>query len=294
MGPETVRPCSPRPTHHDTDAGPLVRAAARGDEPPWNALVDRYSGLVWAIARNHRLSAADADEVFQTTWLRLVEHVDRLQDPAKVGGWLATTARHESLRLLRRAGRQIPMGDDLPEPDSPARPRPTRRCCAPSATAAAGRRSPACPSATRRLLRLLTADPAPSYEEIGAALNMPAGSIGPTRARCLERLRREARPARCSQADDSPLLTGGRARPALAAGAANLDSCRDMEPTASIIVPTRLRAGYLDVALASIAPQAAAAGAELLVVDDGPDEATRAAAASATARATSPTSARAG
>ena len=88
-----------------TDVGVLVHAAAGGDQQAWSVLVDRYSKLVWAIARNHRLSADDAAEVSQTTWLKLAEHIDRLQDPSKVGGWLATTARHEALRVLRGAGR---------------------------------------------------------------------------------------------------------------------------------------------------------------------------------------------
>jgi len=104
----------------NTDVAAVVRAAAAGDERAWSALVDRFSKLVWAIARNHRLGADNAAEVSQTTWLRLAEHIDQLQDPSKVGGWLATTARHESLRVLRSAGRQIPMGDDMPEPDRPA------------------------------------------------------------------------------------------------------------------------------------------------------------------------------
>ncbi len=186
-------------THADTDAGLLVRAAARGDEGSWNALVDRYSGLVWAIARKHRLSAADSDEVFQTTWLRLVEHAGRLQDPAMVGGWLATTARHESLRVLRRSGRQIPMGDELPEADSQA-PAPGDDLLRDERDRALWDAFSRLPARDQALLRLLTAEPALSYEEIGAALGMPVGSIGPTRARCLERLRRTA---------DLPVLAAG-------------------------------------------------------------------------------------
>ena len=179
-------------THrHDTDAGSLVSAAAAGDQAAWSTLVDRYSGLVWAIARNHRLGAADADEAFQTTWLRLVEHIDRLQDPARVGGWLATTARHESLRLLRRANRQIPMGDDLPEPERHA-PAPDEALLLADRDATLREAFARLPERDQRLLRLLTADPMPCYEEISLALNMPTGSIGPTRARCLRRLRREA------------------------------------------------------------------------------------------------------
>lgn len=174
-----------------TDVGALVRAAADGDQRAWSVLVDRFSKLVWAIARNHRLNPDDASEVSQTTWLRLAEHIDRLQDPSKVGGWLATTARHESLRVLRGAGRQIPMGDDLPEPEC--------HCAAIEEELLRSERDSLLwrafsrlPARDQALLRLLVSDPMPSYEEIGAAMGMRVGSVGPTRARCLQRLRREA------------------------------------------------------------------------------------------------------
>jgi RNA polymerase sigma factor (sigma-70 family) len=174
-----------------TDVAALVRAATSGDERAWSALVDRFAKLVWAIARNHRLGADDAAEVSQTTWLRLAEHIDRLQDPSKVGGWLATTARHESLRVLRGAGRQIPMGDDMPEPDRPA-PAIDEELLRSERDRMLWQAFSRLPARDQALLRLLISDPMPSYEEIGAAMGMPVGSIGPTRARCLERLRREA------------------------------------------------------------------------------------------------------
>lgn len=164
----------------------LVRAAADGDQAAWNALVDRFNGLVWSVARSHRLSTPDASDVVQTTWLRLVEHLDRLQDPERVGAWLATTARRESLRALRLSARQVVV-DDLPDAGTDAqlgaalfeaeRDR--------ALWAAFGGLSERC----QTLLRVLVADPPPSYEEVSAALDMPIGSIGPTRARCLERLR---------------------------------------------------------------------------------------------------------
>jgi RNA polymerase sigma factor (sigma-70 family) len=168
----------------------LVKAAAAGDERAWNALVEEFSGLLWAVARAHRLPAADAADVVQATWLRLLEHLQRLQDPSRVGAWLATTARRESLRLLRESERAVPFGDDAPELESDA--------IAPD-DVLLGRerddalwRSVAClrPS-DQALLRLLVADSEPSYEEIAAALDMPIGSIGPTRQRALQRLRGE-------------------------------------------------------------------------------------------------------
>jgi RNA polymerase sigma factor (sigma-70 family) len=174
-----------------TDVSALVRAAAGGDQQAWSTLVERYSKLVWAIARNHRLGADDAGEVSQTTWLRLAEHIDRLHDPAKVGGWLATTARHESLRLLRTAGRQIPMGDDMPEPRSTVPPI-DEQLLRNERDSMLWRAFSRLPARDQALLRLLISDPMPSYDEIGAAMGMPVGSVGPTRARCLERLRREA------------------------------------------------------------------------------------------------------
>ena len=182
----------PIQAHNATsDVAALVRAAAAGDERAWSALVDRFSKLVWAIARNHRLGADDAAEVSQTTWLRLAEHIDRLQDPSKVGGWLATTARHESLRVLRGAGRQIPMGDDMPEPGHPA-PAIDEELLRNERDRMLWQAFSRLPARDQALLRLLISDPMPSYEEIGAAMGMPVGSVGPTRARCLERLRREA------------------------------------------------------------------------------------------------------
>src|SRR5215472_15815099 len=100
----------------------LIRSAAAGDQAAWDAIVDHFSGLVWATARAHRLSRDDAADVAQTTWLRLVEHLDRIREPEKLGAWLATTARHESLRVIRRGGREQPTDEpDLFEaPDDDA------------------------------------------------------------------------------------------------------------------------------------------------------------------------------
>jgi RNA polymerase sigma factor (sigma-70 family) len=169
--------------------GALVLAAREDDEGAWNALVDEFGGLVWSIARAHRLNPTDAADVSQTTWLRLAEHLSRIRDPERVGAWLAATARHECLRLLRRSQRELPFGDDLPEPDPTAAPSSAARLVRNERAAALWEAFGQLPERCQTLLRVLIADPPPAYEDVGEALGMPVGSIGPTRARCLERLR---------------------------------------------------------------------------------------------------------
>ena len=167
----------------------LVRAAQAGDASAWDEIVARYGNLVWAVVRAHRLRHADAADAAQATWVRLVRHLDRLQDPAALGAWLATITRRECLRILRDSGRQIPcaefpeVADDQPEPDS--------ELIAEERAAVVREAFARLADRDQALLRLLAADPPPSYTEISAALDMPIGSIGPTRARALERLRRE-------------------------------------------------------------------------------------------------------
>lgn len=172
----------------------LVTAAAAGDEHAWGELVDRYTNLVWAIARAHRLDTADAGDVVQTVWLRLVEHLGRIREPERVGAWLATTARHECLRVLRRASREVLRDDelelDLTDPRCPGS--PEAEVLGSQADALLWTAVDELPERCRKLIRLLMADPPPSYEEISATLDMPIGSIGPNRSRCLERLRRKA------------------------------------------------------------------------------------------------------
>ena len=169
--------------------GQLVAAAAAGDTAAWEEIVDRFSSLVWATARAHRLSRDDAADVAQTTWLRLVEHLDRIRDPERLGAWLATTARHESLRVIRRGGRErasdepdlfeVP-GDDEIDDHLLSRER----------DAAVWRAFAKLSDRCKALLRLLVSEQEPSYDEISGALGMPIGSIGPTRQRCLGRLQR--------------------------------------------------------------------------------------------------------
>jgi RNA polymerase sigma factor (sigma-70 family) len=166
----------------------LIRAAAGGDQAAWEAIVARFSGLVWATARAHRLSRDDAADVAQTTWLRLVEHLDRIREPEKLGGWLATTARHESLRIIRRGAREQP-SDEADLFEAPADDVFDRLVLDRERDGALWRAFARLTERCQTLLRLLVADDEPSYEDISAALGMPVGAIGPTRMRCLDKLR---------------------------------------------------------------------------------------------------------
>lgn len=174
-----------------SESAALVAAAAGGDRQSWENLVDGYIGLIWATTRAYRLSDSDAHDVCQITWLRLIENIERLTDPARIGAWLATTARRECLGLLRQSRRVVLLWDweDLDaadahgeEPDAGI----LRLEQGEVVREVLEQLSPSC----QALMRLLLLDPPPSYEEIGAALDMPIGSIGPTRGRCLRKLER--------------------------------------------------------------------------------------------------------
>lgn len=170
----------------------LVAGAKNGDQSSWDRLVAKYGSRVWAVARAHRLNTADAEDVFQITFLRLVTHIDTIRDPSRVGAWLKTTARNECLRVLRKAGRAVPSSnDDILDGADPLLPAIEANLVADERQAALhvalGRLSEPC----QRLLRVLMADPEPTYEQVGQALGMAIGSIGPTRGRCLKSLRRE-------------------------------------------------------------------------------------------------------
>jgi RNA polymerase sigma factor (sigma-70 family) len=181
------------------DTSKLVRGAADGDEVAWRGLVARFSNLVWAVARAHRLGNADAADVYQTTWLRLAEHIGRIEQPDRVGAWLATAARRECLQSLRMSAKSSPT-DDMDRLDiTPAVGNPTEEAVLAAETeredaaraAAMWRAFERLSGRCRELLRILMASPPPSYAEVAAALELPLGSIGPTRARCLQRLREE-------------------------------------------------------------------------------------------------------
>ena len=166
----------------------LLAAAAAGDQGAWDALVQRHASLLWSIARSHRLSTADAADVVQTTWLRLVEHMDKIADPERLPGWLATTARRECIHLMRRTDRHAESSAELPDlPD--AGPAPDAALLRDERDAELWRALARLDERCQQLLRVLMADPPPAYVDVAAALGMKVGSIGPTKGRCLDKLR---------------------------------------------------------------------------------------------------------
>ncbi len=176
------------PSTDDADLVLIVAQARDGVAAAWEALIGRFGGLVAAIARRCRLSDADVAEVCQTTWLRLVENLDRIEQPERLGAWLATTSRRESLRI---ATRQVVVSandlvyfiaDDKADPLDAGLLRGERES---AIRMAAQQLSPRC----QRLLGLLMGDDDLPYKEIADQLSMPIGSIGPTRGRCLDHLR---------------------------------------------------------------------------------------------------------
>ena len=191
-GPEPVETAAAAGSSLQTaSVATLVMRARKGDPGAWEELVARFGGMIAATGRRYRLGAPDVAELQQTTWLRLVENLHRIEQPERVGGWLATTARRESLQLLKRAAKYHGGADEmlanmpdrhLPEPD--ARPIAEERDVV--LRAAWGRLKPRC----HELLSLLMTDDPLEYKDLSALLQMPVGSIGPTRQRCLEHLRK--------------------------------------------------------------------------------------------------------
>ncbi|WP_306832164.1 RNA polymerase sigma factor [Catenuloplanes nepalensis] len=183
------------PVTENGDIGELVTAASRGDTRAWNTIVNRYGRLVSAVCRQWRLSDADAADVSQTVWLRLFEQLDRLRDPRALPAWLLTTTRRECHHLHRAAKRELPGA-------TAARLEGQADATAASIDDGLLRRERGAavraafdelPTHCRELLELLLQDPPTPYEEISARLGVPCGGIGPNRARCLERLRRNPR-----------------------------------------------------------------------------------------------------
>lgn len=188
---------APEAAEPGSDVASLVRRAAAGDKYAWEGLVDRYARLIWAMTRDFKLPESDAADVFQVTWLRLLEHIGRIEHPDRLGSWLATTARHECLRHIAARNRVVLVqADDTTFSYAVSQePEIDERLLADERAEEVRDALSRLPSRWQVLLELLMADPPTSYTEISSQLGLPVGSIGPTRRRCLERLRLELQPS---------------------------------------------------------------------------------------------------
>jgi RNA polymerase sigma factor (sigma-70 family) len=175
----------------EADLGTLVREAMAGEERAWAQLVTRFGPMIRSVARRHRLCEADQDEVVQRTWLRLVERISSMREPEAIGGWLVTTASRESLRIIELSAREV-RSDQLADEEADGT-AVEDVVIAEERRIALYRALEGLLPRQRALLELQLAAPAMSYEQMGAALDMPVGAIGPTRGRSLARLRRDAR-----------------------------------------------------------------------------------------------------
>jgi RNA polymerase sigma factor (sigma-70 family) len=167
----------------------LVERARDGDQGAWNEIVERYATLVWSLCRRYGLSGTDADDVGAAVWLRLVERLGTLREPAALPGWIATTTRRECLQRLKARNRQVVTDEIEGEAEGQTGDGPEdwllvqeRHIVLRAAFAELSERC-------RRLLSMLFDDPPMPYAEIGAELGLRIGAIGPTRMRCLDRLR---------------------------------------------------------------------------------------------------------
>jgi RNA polymerase sigma factor (sigma-70 family) len=171
----------------------LVTRAKKGDKQAWDDLIERYTPLIWAICCRHRLSSADAGDVGQRVWLQLVSQLDKVRDPAALPGWLATTTQRECGTIRRAARRSQALGWALAAEHITCQ--QTRMAehelLAAERHAALHEAFTRLPPRCQQLIALLIEDPPVPYAQISARLGIPARSIGPTRSRCLEQLRRD-------------------------------------------------------------------------------------------------------
>ena len=190
-------------------AGPsvddLVTRARKGDKQAWDILVERYAPLIWSICRRHRLASADADDVGQRVWLQLVTHLNQIRDPAAVPGWLATTTYRECCSIQRAMRRRQPLDRVLDADhilDQPAG-EAEHELLAAERRVALHEAFTRLPSRCQQLIAALSEDPPVPYAQISAQLGIPVGSIGPTRNRCLDKLRRDPAIAALINAEDA-------------------------------------------------------------------------------------------
>jgi RNA polymerase sigma factor (sigma-70 family) len=200
------------------EIGLLLERAAAGEESAWHEIVHRYAPLIWSVCRRYRLSTAAAEDVAGTVWLRLVDGLNTIREPAALPGWLVTVTKRECVILLRKQDRETTL-DDPYLADSEAA--TDSWLLAEERRIALRDAFTRLPEPDRRLLSLLFSDPPTPYAEISAILGMPVGSIGPTRQRCLDRLRRSPSLAALLPQASTP-KSASRARTVSASGTSRL------------------------------------------------------------------------
>jgi len=169
------------------EVGRLVRASADGDEAAWNELVRRFAHPVMAVIRSYRLAPADAEDVYQTVWLKLVEHLGSLRDPEALPGWLRSTTMHECIRQLERRRRTVPVDPQSDEAVQPSADDIEAAAIRAELRVALRDGLAELSEEDQALLRLYAlAEP---YKNVAELLQMKTGSIGPTLGRSLARLR---------------------------------------------------------------------------------------------------------
>ena len=169
------------------EVGRLVRASADGDEAAWNELVRRFAHPVMAVIRSYRLAPADAEDVYQTVWLKLVEHLGSLRDPEALPGWLRSTTMHECIRQLERRRRTVPVDPQSDEAVQPSADDIEAAAMRAELRVALRDGLAELSEEDQALLRLYAlAEP---YKNVAELLQMKTGSIGPTLGRSLARLR---------------------------------------------------------------------------------------------------------
>jgi RNA polymerase sigma factor (sigma-70 family) len=179
------------PIRNDPPVTDLVMRARNGDQQAWDALVERYAPLIWSICRRYRLGSADAEDVNQSVWLTLVDQLAALREPAALPGWLATTTQRECGRVLRAArkpqtGWYVLDAEDIADEQAVTAEEELLQA---ERQAALREAFTYLPPSCQQLIAMLIQDPPVPYVQISAVLGIPVGSIGPTRRRCLEKLR---------------------------------------------------------------------------------------------------------
>jgi RNA polymerase sigma factor (sigma-70 family) len=188
----------------------LVTRASGGDPDAWQELVDRYASLVYTICTRYRLSSHDIEDVGQSVWLLLVEQLGKLREPAALPGWLATTTARECLRVVTATSKAERLGTGLDDSvlfvdDAVI----DEEILVAERNAALRAAFAELPPRCQQLLSMLISDPPHSYTQINAKTGIPVGSIGPQRARCLDRMRRSSALAALSDGDEKIDIRGG-------------------------------------------------------------------------------------